>query len=251
MKISIITACYNSEKTITDTLRSARAQTYVDIEHIIVDGGSKDNTLAVVAAEVMPSHKLLSEKDNGIYDAMNKGIALATGDIIGFLHSDDLFAHPDVLAHIAGVFVADSSVCAVYGDLVYVRKDNTVHIVRRWACKPFSPRRLAWGWMPPHPALYVRREWYARINGFDTRYRIAADYNSILQLFSQPDFISVHLPEVLVKMRLGGASNRSLKAVLCKSREDLDALRSRGVGAFGGLGALAWKNLSKLGQFLK
>jgi glycosyltransferase len=249
MKISIISVCYNSDKTIADTLRSARAQTYANIEHIIVDGGSKDSTLAVVAAEVMPNHQLVSEKDNGIYDALNKGLALATGDVVGFLHSDDLFAHPDVLARIAAVFVADPSACAVYGDLDYVRKDDTAHVVRRWAGKPFSPGRLAWGWMPPHPALYVRREWYARINGFDTRYRIAGDYFSILQLFSRSDFQAVHLPEVLVKMRLGGASNRSLRALLRKIQEDWDALQRTGCGALGGAGALVWKNLSKLGQF--
>ncbi len=192
---------------------------------------------------------LLSEPDKGIYDALNKGIAHASGDVVGFLHADDLYAHPDVLAHVVATFKTDRTICAVYGDLQYVRKDNTAELVRHWKSSPFTPQRLAWGWMPPHPTLYVKREWYDRIGGLDTRYRIAADYFSILQLFSQPDFKSSYLPEVLVKMRLGGASNRSLKAIVRKSREDLDALHRAKVGAFFGFGALIWKNLSKIRQF--
>lgn len=249
MKISVITATWNCEETIDDCLSAVEAQSYSNIEHLLIDGASSDGTMHKVQARLSQLATVLSEPDKGIYDALNKGIALATGDIVGFLHSDDLFAHPEVLTHIAEVFESDPSVCAVYGDLNYVHKDDTAHVVRRWASKPFTPRRLAWGWMPPHPSLYVRREWYAYINGFDTRYHISADYHSILQLFSHPDFKAVHLPEVLIKMRLGGVSNRSLKAILCKSWEDLDALKRTGVGAFGGFGALLWKNLSKIGQF--
>jgi hypothetical protein len=165
------------------------------------------------------------------------------------LHADDLYAHQNVLADVAQAFAADPGLCAVYGDLTYVRKDNTEQVVRYWKSAPFTPRRLAWGWMPPHPTLYVRREWYERIGGLNTRYRIAADYLSILQMFSQPGFKAAYLPQVLVKMRLGGASNRSLKNIVRKSREDWDALRTTGVGALGGVGALAWKNLSKIRQF--
>jgi hypothetical protein len=121
--------------------------------------------------------------------------------------------------------------------------------VRRWRSSRASPARLAWGWMPAHPTLYVRRSWYERIGGFNTDYRIAADYLSILQMFSQPGFKAIYLPEVLVTMRLGGVSNRSLKAVLCKTAEDWRALRETKVGALGGVGALLWKNLSKLRQF--
>ncbi len=193
---------------------------------------------------------LLSEQDCGIYDALNKGIERASGDVLGFLHADDIYAHPDVLAHIAAAFDANPSISAVYGDLQYVCKEDISSVVRHWKSSPFSERRLAWGWMPPHPTLYVRREWYERIGGFDTRYHIAADYFSILQMFSDPTFKAVYLPEILVKMRLGGASNRSIKAVLRKSREDWDALKRTNVGALGGVGALFWKNLSKLTQFV-
>lgn len=190
---------------------------------------------------------LLSEPDRGIYDALNKGIGLATGDVIGFLHADDVFAHSGVLSRIADAF-SDPTVSAVYGDLQYVRKDNLDAVVRDWRSSPFHRRSLAWGWMPPHPTLYVRRGWYHRIGGFDPRYRISADYLFILQLFSSPGFHARYLEEVLVKMRIGGASNRSMRAIVRKSGEDLAALRETGVG---GVGALLWKNLSKIGQLRK
>lgn len=188
---------------------------------------------------------LVSERDGGIYDALNKGIERASGDVIGFLHADDMYAHRDVLSHVAAAF-SNPAVGAVYGDLQYVRQGDVSHIVRHWQSAAFNKRRLAQGWMPPHPTLYVRREWYQRIGGFDTSYRIAADYYSILQLFSQPDLNPVYLPEVMIKMRLGGASNKSLSNILRKSREDLRALQQSGAG---GLGTLVRKNMSKIGQF--
>ena len=191
---------------------------------------------------------LVSEHDCGIYDALNKGIARASGDIIGFLHADDLYAHPHVLTHIATAFVADSSICAVYGDLQYVRKEDANKVVRHWKTSPYSAKQLAWGWMPPHPTLYVKRDWYERIGGLDSSYSISADYFSILQMFSDPEFKAVYLSEVLVKMRSGGASNGSFKSIFRKSCEDWDALKRTNVGALGGVGALFWKNFSKLTQ---
>jgi glycosyltransferase involved in cell wall biosynthesis len=244
-----VTATWNCATTIADCLHSVASQSYTEREHVVIDGASSDGTLDFLQ---MRSHQLavlVSEPDRGIYDALNKGIAHASGDVVGFLHADDLYAHADVLAHIAAAFEDAPDLCAVYGDLQYVRKNDTADVVRQWKSAPFSAGRLAWGWMPPHPTLYVRREWYARIGGLDIRYRIAADYFSILQLFTQPGFKAAYLPEVLVKMRLGGASNRSIKAIVQKSREDWDALRRARVGALGGVGALMWKNLSKIGQF--
>jgi len=246
MKISIITATYNCAATLGDALDSVAAQQYGNREHVLVDGASTDGTLALLESRRSPQSSLVSEPDKGIYDALNKGIARATGEVVGFLHADDIYADDRVLQRIADAFV-DPSVTAVYGDLQYVRKQDTSSVVRHWRSGPYSRSKLGWGWMPPHPALYVRREWYDRIGGFDTRYRIAADYDSILKLFSQPDFKAAYIPEVLVKMRVGGASNRSLKNILQKSREDYSALKHSGVG---GAGALLWKNLSKLGQFL-
>lgn len=248
LNISVITATWNCLSTVADCLDSVAKQTYPHRQHVVVDGASTDGTLDLLQAHRQQLAVLQSEPDRGIYDALNKGIALATGDVVGFLHADDLYAHPQVLEHVAAVF-QDPSVCAVYGDLHYVRQHDTSRVVRHWQSCPVSPTLLAWGWMPAHPTLYVRREWYQRIGGFDTSYRIAADYLSILQLFSQPGFKAVYLPEVLVTMRLGGASNRSLKAIARKTAEDWRALRQTRVGALGGVGAMVWKNLSKLGQF--
>ena len=249
MKVSVISVTWNCAATIEDCLASVAAQTYINRQHVVVDGASTDGTLTLLESKRSQLGVLVSEPDKGIYDALNKGIAHSTGDVVGFLHADDLYAHPDVLADVAQAF-ADPTVCAVYGDLQYVKQQDPNQVVRHWKSAPFSARRLAWGWMPPHPTLYIRREWYEKIGGFDTRYRIAADYFSVLRLFSQPAFKAVYLPQVMVKMRLGGASNRSLKNIVRKSHEDFDALRRSGVGAFGGVGALAWKNLSKIKQFV-
>lgn len=248
LTISVITVTRNCAATVAECLASVAAQTYPHREHVVVDGASTDSTLAILTAHTQQLSVLKSEPDAGIYDALNKGISLARGDVVGFLHADDLYARPNVLAQIAAAF-EDTAVCAVYGDLQYVSKVNTSLVVRHWVSSPFTSRRLAWGWMPPHPTLYVRREWYERIGGFDTRYSIAADYLSILQMFSQAGFKSVYLPKVLVKMRLGGASNKSFNNLVHKSAEDWRALRSTQVGAFGGVGAMVWKNLSKLVQF--
>lgn len=246
MRISVVTATYNCADTVVHALDSVASQRDVDIEHLVIDGGSRDGTVDLLNARRGQLAHLVSEPDRGIYDALNKGIARARGDVVGFLHADDVYADARVLADVAAAF-ADPAVQAVYGDLQYVQQNDPSRVIRHWQAGEFSRRRLAWGWMPPHPSLYVRRSWYERIGGFDTRYRIAADYFSILQLFSAPDFRAVYLPRVLVQMRLGGASNRSLSNILRKSREDLDALRRSGVG---GVGALFWKNASKLGQFV-
>lgn len=246
MRISVITAVYNNRDTIAAALDSVLAQTGVDVELVVIDGGSSDGTLEVLRSYADRLDVLISEPDRGIYDALNKGIQRASGEVVGFLHSDDLFADPGVLSRIAAVF-ADPEVGAVYGDLVYVRKDNPDQVVRYWRAGVFSRRRLRWGWMPPHPTLYVRRHVYEQHGLFDTSFHIAADYDFVLRLFGREGIAVRYLPEVLVKMRGGGASNRSLGNILLKSREDLRALRRNGVG---GVGTLLWKNLSKLPQFL-
>lgn len=249
-RISVVTATWNCAGTLIDCLTSMNGQTYAHREHVVIDGGSQDGTLELLAQHRGQLAVLISEPDKGIYDALNKGIAHASGDVVGFLHADDLYAHPNVLANIAEAF-ADPVVCAVYGDLQYVRQADPHSVIRHWQSQPFRPQLLRRGWMPPHPTLYVRREWYQSIGGFDTRYRIAADYFSVLQLFSQPDFNAVYLPQVLVQMRAGGVSNRSLANIVRKSREDWDALRRSGFGVSSSLAALMTKNLSKVGQFLK
>lgn len=248
-KISIVTATWNCAYTIEDCLQSVAAQTWPYREHVVIDGGSKDGTVPLLEKHSEQIGILISEPDKGIYDALNKGIARASGDVVGFLHADDLYAHKDVLAKVARAF-ENPSLCAVYGDLQYVSKEDTSQVVRHWASRPFEPHMLRQGWMPPHPTLYVRREWYERIGGFDINYRIAADYFSILQLFSQPGFKAMYIPDVLVKMRVGGASNRSLKNIIHKSREDYDALRRSNFGLMPAVMALGMKNFSKVGQFL-
>lgn len=247
LKISVVTATWNCLGTIADCLASISSQSYPNREHVVIDGDSKDGTVEFLQSHNNKIAVLVSEKDRGIYDALSKGIKLATGDVVGFLHADDVYGDSEVLARIADAF-ADPTVCAVYGDLVYVSKDNPQRIVRYWKSSPFSSRRLSWGWMPPHPTLYVRREWYERLGGFDTNYRISADYFSVLSLFSTVGFKAIYLPHVLVKMRLGGISNRSFSNIVLKSREDLDALRRSRVGGFG---TLIWKNLIKVNQFFR
>lgn len=219
------------------------------MEHIVIDGASVDGTVEILHERRSSLACYVSEPDRGIYDALNKGILCSTGDVVGFLHADDLYAHAGVLTDVARAF-EDPELCAVYGDLQYVMRTDVNQVVRHWVSAPFTSRCLASGWMPPHPTLYVRREWYERIGGFDTRYRIAADYFSILQLFSRPDFKAVYMPQVMVKMRLGGASNRSIKDIIRKSTEDYDALRRSGFSMFASGFALVSKNLSKVGQFL-
>jgi glycosyltransferase len=246
MRISIITATWNCAATLGDCLASVAGQSYPDREHIIIDGASSDGTQDLIARHAGQLAYSISEPDRGIYDALNKGIAQASGAVVGLLHADDLYADPEVLARIAAAF-ADPAVEAVYGDLVYVAKADTRRVIRHWRAGAFHPKRLRHGWMPPHPTLYLRRSLYERHGSFDTRYRIAADYDLMLRILSQLNGRAVYLPEVLVRMRVGGVSNRSLRHILRKSWEDYRALRSNHMG---GLGALIWKNLSKLPQFL-
>jgi glycosyltransferase len=246
VKISIITVAYNSAETLADTLRSVAIQTHADVEHIVVDGASTDATLAIARSHGQAIATLISEPDSGIYDAMNKGIARATGELIGFLNADDMLAHQGVLAAIADAASA-SGADAVYGDLVYVDKTHVDRVIRRWRSGRFSRSGLKLGWMPPHPTLYVRSAQLARVGLFDSKLRIAADYDFILRYFSRPGVRAAYLPQVLVRMRAGGASNHSLKALLRKSQEDLRVLRRNRVG---GIGTLICKILRKLPQFV-
>ena len=244
VKISVITATYNCADTLPDCLASVAAQTYTRKEHIVVDGLSQDGTIDVIQSHIDQIDTFKSEADTGIYDALNKGIDLSAGDVIGFLHADDIYGSDNVLARIAEAF-EDPTVCAVYGDLEYVKKDDLTRVVRRWKSKPFERKDLPRGWMPPHPTLYVRRECYQNIGGFDTTYRIAADYLSILQLFSKKNLRSFYIPQVLVRMRTGGISNRTLNNVILKTREDWHALRKCRFSLIEASQCLILKNVSK------
>ena len=245
MKITIITVAYNSALTIADTLRSVGAQSHPEIEHLVIDGASKDDTLAVVQRGGAHVSRVVCEPDAGIYDAMNKGLRIATGDLVGFLNADDVLADAHAIGRLAAA--ADrTGADAVFSDLVYVSADNLDRVIRHWRSGPFSRKRLRYGWMPPHPTFYVKRARLADLGEFDTRLRIAADYDFMLRCLGRTDISVAYVPEVMVRMRTGGASNRSLRALWQKSREDLGALRRSGVG---GLGTLVCKNLRKLPQF--
>ena len=247
MKISIITVTWNVRDTVADCLASVAAQTHAECEHVVIDGASTDGTRELLEAHRAQLAVLVSEPDRGIYDALNKGLARVTGDVVGLLHADDVFTDAQVLARVAAAF-ENPAVEAVYGDLVYVAREAPDRVIRYWRAGDFQPQRLRRGWMPPHPTLYLRRSVYERIGGFDTRYRIAADYDFMLRVLTQLSGQVRYLPQVLVRMRLGGVSNRSLGKILLKSREDYQALRRNSVG---GLGALVWKNVSKVPQFFR
>lgn len=249
MKISIITATYNSEKTLKVCLDSVLNQTYKSIEYIIVDGNSTDGTLELVRSmQKIHDHILLiSEPDKGIYDALNKGIKKATGDVIGFVHSDDFLATSNTIQNIADVFKKED-VDGVYGNLHYVRFDNINSIVRNWNSQIFTQKLLNRGWMPAHPTLFLKKTVYLTNGSFNLDYRIAADYDFVLRIFKKPEYKFHYLPEVITKMRVGGASNRSLKNLLLKTTEDLRAARLNKI-PFPYV-AIGMKNLSKIPQWL-
>ena len=245
MRISVITATYNAARTVAACLGSVARQTHPDVEHWVLDGASRDGTQAVVEAARGRLAGIISEPDNGIYDALNKGIARATGEVVGFLHADDFYAGDSTLASIAAAF-DDPRVDAVYGDLTYVDAVDASRVIRYWKAGPVSRERLKRGWMPPHPTFYVRRSVYQRLGSFDTRYRISADYDCIVRFLFGGGVRAAYIPQVLVSMRVGGISNRSLRTIALKSREDLRIMREHGLG---GLPTLLAKNLGKVAQF--
>lgn len=248
MKFSLITATYNSEQSINSALESINFQTYKNIELIIIDGASTDNTVSIIEKTFTGELIIISEKDNGIYDALNKGIKMASGDILGFLHSDDILALEDIISRIQSVFEKEK-VDGVYGDLQYVAKEDTSKVIRYWKSETFKPQLLIKGWMPAHPTLFLKREVYEKHGLFNLDYNIAADYDLMLRIFSDKSLKFYYLPEVITKMRIGGASNRSLKNIKLKSKEDFQALKTNGIQ--NPLIVLAYKNLSKLKQFIK
>lgn len=242
-----MTAVRNRSATIGEAVASVARQTHGEIEHVVQDGASDDGTLEILHAVAGPNVVIESAPDGGIYEAINRGIARSSGDVVGLMHSDDVYASERVLERVAEV-MADPGIDGVYGDLDYVASTDPSRVIRRWRAGPYAPERLARGWMPPHPTLHLRREVFERRGAYDETFRIAADYEAVLRWLTKGGLTLVYLPEIFVKMRVGGESNRSLGRILRKSREDLAAMRRHGVG---GIGTLALKNLSKLQQFAR
>ena len=231
LKISVITVAYNSAAHIVDCVQSVGGQTHPDMEHIVIDGGSHDATCALVRQHGSRVTALLSEPDRGIYDAMNKGVALATGDIVAFLNSDDTYASDTVLAQVAQAMVNEPELDAVLGDVLFFDAKRAAHPLRRYRSRRFSPKSLGWGWMPAHPAMFVARTLFERAGGFKIDYRIAGDYEWVARAFGPGDLRYRHLNQVLVHMQTGGVSTGGWRNTLLLNQEVLRACRENGIAS--------------------
>lgn len=228
MKISIITATYNSASTIVSCVTSVNEQSHQDIEHIIIDGASKDNTIKIINSIPNRVLKIITEPDKGIYDAMNKGIKLATGDIVGLLNSDDLYTDNDVIKKIITLFETTSADC-FYADLYYVNKDNTDQIVRHWRTREYISGAFKKGWHPAHPTFFVRREVYEKYGLFNLRFTLAADFELMLRLLERYKITAFYLPEPIVRMRLGGATGKNIQNIIKQNIECYKAFKQNGI----------------------
>lgn len=223
MKISIITVCYNSVRTIEDTLKSVANQKDINVEHILIDGASKDGTQQIIK-QYDSVTVLVSEQDKGIYDAMNKGISLATGDVIGTLNADDFYMDDHVLSNVAKIFL-DPNIEACYGDLVYVSEVNTDKAVRFWKSANYKHGFFKSGWMPAHPTFFVRKSVCERLGNFDLNYKIAADFELLFRFIEKNKVNTKYLPKVLIKMRLGGTTNKNISNIIRQNKEIFAILR--------------------------
>lgn len=249
MKISIITITYNSAATVEDTIKSVISQDYPELEYIIIDGKSKDATLTIVDKYRDKISKVVSEKDKGLYDALNKGIKHATGDVIGMLHSDDLYANNEVISKVAAAFQKDPSVQGLYADLVFVNRNDTNKVMRVWTSGAYEPDAFMKGWMPPHPTFFIRKECYEKFGGFNTELKLSADYELMLRMIHKNKIKLAYIPEVIVKMRMGGVSNVSFFVKLKANLEDKMAWRLNGLKP--GMMTTLLKPLRKIKQYFK
>lgn len=247
MKISIVTAVYNSAKSLQSCLHSVNMQNHPFVEHVIVDGGSTDGSVEIVNTTPHRLGTFVSEPDTGIYNAINKGILRSNGDIVGLLHADDLFDSANVLSEVSDLFKS-SGADMVYGDLEYVSAKNTSKVIRYWKSGPFKPGMMKRGWMPPHPTVFVRKSLFEKHGLYREDMKIAADYEWLLRWIHFGGVKPAYLPWVVTRMRVGGASNRCLKSILRKTKEDLRAWQINGK-AIMGYPAIVWKNLGKVRQF--
>jgi len=228
LKISIITVVYNNAETIIDSIESVLNQTYKNIEYIIVDGGSTDGTVEIVQSYGDKITKFVTEEDEGLYDAMNKGIGLSTGDIVGILNSDDFYKTNDILEIVAREFINKDIDC-LYGDLEYVDANNTGKIVRYWKSNPFEDGLFEKGWQPAHPTFFIKRECYKKYGVFNLEFKIAADYEIMLRFLERYKLKSSYIEKKFVKMRVGGESNRSLLNIFKANQESYKAWKVNGL----------------------
>lgn len=249
LKFSIITVSFNSAATIEQTLKSVINQNYPFIEYIVIDGASSDNTVDIINQYRDKLALVISEPDRGIYDAMNKGIKLANGDIVGFLNSDDLYAHNHVIAQVANTF-EKQTIDACYGDLIYFSENDPANVKRYWQSRKFERGLFAKGFMPPHPTFFAKRELYLKWGGFDLSYPIGNDVELMMRFLEKNHCRSHYLPHVLVNMRLGGVSNRSLKNIFMQNWQIIRAHKNLNlpISVFNFVGQ---KLFERAGQFIK
>jgi glycosyltransferase len=246
MKVSLITVCYNAGPVLAETLNSVLEQTHPNIEVIVVDGASSDGTTDILERYLPRLDHCISEPDKGIYDAMNKGLKVATGDVIGFVNAGDLLMTPEVIAQVVAAFERDR-VDAVYGDIIMVDENDITQVKRTWRSGGYDRERFRQGWMPPHIATFIRRSAYDKFGHFNTDLRIAADYEILFRFLYKHSLPTVHLPEILVRFRLGGMSNGSVKHVL---KANTEVRRSWGLNGFQAPPLLVTRKLwSKVMQF--
>lgn len=252
MKVSLITITYNSETTITDTLKSVLTQTYSNIEYLIIDGNSKDNTLSIIKKyeyQFNGRMKWISEPDEGLYDAMNKGIQMATGDIIGILNSDDFFTSNNVLQKIATTFKKNKNLDAIYGDIHFVHPDNLQKCVRYYSSKIFKRSLMRLGFIPAHPSFYLRKECFEKYGLYKTNYKIAADFEFLLRVILKHNIRTQYIPMDMVTMRTGGASTSGIKSHIQIMKEHLRAFRENGI--YTNILLLSLRYFYKIGEIIQ
>lgn len=246
MRISVVTVCFNAVGTIADTLRSVQAQSWCQLEHIVVDGGSTDGTLEVLRAHGDRISAMVSGPDGGIYDAMNRGLRMATGDVVGFLNADDWYVDPDAISRIAAG-LETTGAAAAYADIAYVDRRRPGHRLRTWRSGPFVPGAFARGWAPPHPTFFADRRCLLGLSGFDLRYRLAADFDLMLRAFEIERIPWVYVERELVHMRSGGATGAGFRSIARQNGEIVASLWRAGFRtALPGL--VTWKAASRIRQ---
>ena len=250
MKVSIITVAFNSFSVINDCLASVKLQKYSDIEHIMIDGASTDGTLSILKSKRHQFASLISEKDRGIYHAMNKGIGIASGDIIGFLNSDDFYINNNVISEVVKEFKKDSSIDACYADLIYVGKSDTSKIIRYVKSCEFKEGLFSKGWCPPHPTFFVRRSVYEDLGNFDINYNIASDVDLMMRFLEVHKIKSRYVPKVWIKMRMGGTTNKSIRNIWIQNMEVFNSFKKNGLSV-NPISFFINKLISRFNQFLK